>query len=104
MNPLFTAQVHSTGAWQSAWLWCAAVYAAASAVTFIVYGVDKNAARRQQRRVPEARLHLLEFLGGWPGALIAQRVFRHKTRKLSYQLVFWCIGAAHAGAWWWFTR
>ena len=42
---------------------------------------------------------MVELLGGWPGALLGQRRFRHKTRKRSYQLVFWLIGALHLAAW-----
>jgi uncharacterized membrane protein YsdA (DUF1294 family) len=43
------------------------------------------------------------LLGGWPGALIAQRVFHHKWKKTRYVIVFWMIGGIHALAWaWWF--
>lgn len=66
-----------------------AAYAMASLLTFIAYGIDKQAAGKDRRRIPENRLHLFEVLGGWPGALLAQQVFRHKTRKVSYQVVFW---------------
>ncbi|WP_147463771.1 DUF1294 domain-containing protein, partial [Pseudomonas amygdali] len=38
-------------------------------------------------------------LGGWPGALLAQQVFRHKTRKVSFQIVFWLIVLAHQVLW-----
>ncbi|MDY0339931.1 MAG: DUF1294 domain-containing protein [Coriobacteriia bacterium] len=65
------------------------VYTITSAVTFVAYGVDKRAARRGTRRIPEARLHMLALLGGWPGALIAQETFHHKTRKQSFRTVFW---------------
>ncbi|TLM94745.1 MAG: DUF1294 domain-containing protein [Actinobacteria bacterium] len=60
-----------------------------SAVAFVAYGRDKAAARRGMRRTPESTLHLIALLGGWPGALVAQRAFRHKTRKTSFQVVFW---------------
>ncbi len=78
------------------------VLAAMSVVTFVAYGWDKHRARRGVRRIPEATLHTLELLGGWPGALVARALFRHKTRKLSYRLVFYAIVLAHAGliAWW----
>lgn len=90
--------------WQTPWLLAVAPYVVVGVVTFFTYGYDKKAARSQRRRVPEARLHLLELLGGWPAGFLAQRVFRHKTRKVSYQIKFWLMGAAHAGAWWWFLR
>ena len=53
----------------------------------------------KQWRTPESTLHLLELLGGWPGGLVAQQVFRHKTRKFSYQLTFWCIVGLHGLVW-----
>ena len=49
--------------------------------TFIAYGADKRAAMRGEWRVPEMQLHALEFLGGWCGAIIAQKFFHHKTKK-----------------------
>lgn len=78
-----------------AWL---AVYAIASLVTFLAYGLDKRRAQRGGRRVPEATLHLLELCGGWPGALVAQQVFRHKRRKARYLVVFAAIAALHLAA------
>jgi len=65
------------------------VYVVASTAAFIAYGMDKLAARRQLRRTPESTLHALGLAGGWPGALIAQALFRHKTRKQPFQGVFW---------------
>lgn len=40
-------------------------------------------------------LHLLELLGGWPGAFLAQRRLHHKCSKGSYQFVFWLIVLAY---------
>jgi uncharacterized membrane protein YsdA (DUF1294 family) len=77
-------------------------YLAMSAVAFAAYRIDKSRAVRGDRRIPEATLHVIELLGGWPGAWIAQRVFRHKWRKTRYLLVFWGIAAIHVVAWaWW---
>jgi uncharacterized membrane protein YsdA (DUF1294 family)/cold shock CspA family protein len=67
-----------------AWL-----YFAASTFMFFIYKVDKTAARRDQRRTPEKTLHLLALIGGWPGAIVAQKLFRHKSKKLSFQVIFW---------------
>lgn len=64
-------------------------YLGLSLVTFLVYFKDKSAAKNGRWRTPEATLHLLALVGGWPGALIAQRTFRHKTKKTSFQVVFW---------------
>lgn len=62
-----------------------------NAVTFIAYGVDKRSAQRGDWRVSEAKLHSLEFLGGWVGAYIAQKIFHHKSKKRSYQVMFWLM-------------
>jgi len=81
------------------------VYMIVSGITFTVYALDKRAAARGGKRTPEATLHLLELAGGWPGAIAAQRVLRHKNRKLSYQVKFWGIVVLHAAAWvWWIVR
>jgi uncharacterized membrane protein YsdA (DUF1294 family) len=79
-----------------------AAYVLMSAVAFAMYGVDKRRAMRGDWRIPEGTLHGIELFGGWPGAWIAQRVFRHKGRKTRYLVVFWAIGGIHALAWaWW---
>ena len=57
-------------------------------VTVLAYGVDKNAAKKGTWRIPETQLHLLEFLGGSPGAFLAQRIFHHKTKKKTFQISF----------------
>lgn len=80
-------------------LWVLAIYAVMSVICFWVYRGDKQRAIRQERRVPEKTLHLLELLGGWPGALLAQRRLRHKNRKVPYQIVFWLIVALHLLVW-----
>ncbi|MET4727411.1 uncharacterized membrane protein YsdA (DUF1294 family)/cold shock CspA family protein [Lysobacter enzymogenes] len=60
-----------------------------SFASYIAYGWDKDAAGADRRRTPETTLHLLDAFGGWPGALIAQQQFRHKTVKASFQAMFW---------------
>lgn len=64
-------------------------YALASMLLFGVYGLDKAAARKGRWRTEEATLHLFAVAGGWPGGLVAQRVFRHKTQKQPFQAIFW---------------
>ena len=64
------------------------VYGLMSLITFAVYYLDKRAARLGRPRTPEATLHVLELLGGWPGALLAQRLIRHKNAKIGYLVVF----------------
>ena len=75
--------------------WYACGCAVGSVVTFCAYGIDKRAAAKGRRRIPERTLHSLELLCGWPGALLGQQVFRHKTRKVSFKLVLWVIIALH---------
>ncbi len=75
----------------------AMLYAAMSLIAFFAYGLDKSAARTNRWRTQESTLHLFEFLGGWPGALIAQGSFHHKTRKLSFQIAFWLVVALNLG-------
>lgn len=76
-----------------------------SLATFVVYGVDKAAAQRSWRRVPEAHLHVLSLFGGWPGALVAQQLMRHKTRKQPFRGLFWLTVVANlVGVWWFFVR
>ena len=67
-----------------------------SLVTVIVYALDKHAAGRGARRTPEATLHLLGIAGGWPGALVAQGLLRHKTAKDSFQTTFWLTVVGNA--------
>ncbi len=76
-----------------------AFYVLMSLVTIAAYSFDKRAAERQEWRIAEKKLHLLEALGGWPGALLAQIFYRHKIQKLSYQLIFWGIVVAHGALW-----
>ncbi|WP_049022930.1 DUF1294 domain-containing protein [Enterobacter ludwigii] len=57
-------------------------------LTLATYGADKMAARRAMRRVPEATLLVFGLIGGWPGAIIGQQLFRHKTQKQSFKTYF----------------
>jgi uncharacterized membrane protein YsdA (DUF1294 family) len=51
---------------------------------------DRQACRKKGRwRIPEAPLHLLALIGGWPGVILAQQQLRHKSRKQSFRFVFW---------------
>jgi uncharacterized membrane protein YsdA (DUF1294 family)/cold shock CspA family protein len=67
----------------------AGIYAGASLIAFLMYAIDKSAARRGARRTPERSLHGIAILGGWPGALIAQQLLRHKSSKAEFRTVFW---------------
>ncbi|MBP8293543.1 MAG: DUF1294 domain-containing protein [Caldilineaceae bacterium] len=84
------------------WFWLLNYLIAINLAAFGLYGYDKSAAQAGGLRVPERVLHGLELFGGTPGAFIAQRVFHHKTRKVSYRIVFWLIFAVQVAviAWW----
>ena len=65
----------------------------ANVTTFFAYGIDKYAAIKGAGikgawRVRENDLHMMEFLGGWMGAWLAQKVFHHKTSKKSFQSMY----------------
>jgi len=79
------------------------LYLGASGITFLVYAVDKAAARHSGWRTRESTLHLLSVVGGWPGALAAQRLLRHKSAKESFQSTFWITVAINIVAVGWLT-
>ena len=78
------------------WMW--GLYTAVSLATFIVYAMDKRAAKRGDWRVPEATLHFLSLICGWPGALLAQRQLRHKSAKREFRRVYWLMVALNVAA------
>jgi uncharacterized membrane protein YsdA (DUF1294 family) len=71
--------------WLGCWL------ATINLVTVAFYGYDKVRAYAGVGRVPEVVLHGLGALGGSPGALLAMWLFRHKTLKGSFRILFWAI-------------
>ncbi|KRE43686.1 hypothetical protein ASG74_02260 [Knoellia sp. Soil729] len=82
-----------------------AAYGLVSGIAFMVYGADKAAAIQGRWRASESTLHLLGLLGGWPGALVARPVFRHKTIKQPFRAIFWatvlvnCLGLGSLMLW-----
>jgi uncharacterized membrane protein YsdA (DUF1294 family)/cold shock CspA family protein len=70
-------------------LWVLWLYLGMSVLCFGAYGIDKRAAVRGRWRIPESSLLLPGLLGGWPGAIIGQQVFRHKTKKAAFVTSFW---------------
>jgi uncharacterized membrane protein YsdA (DUF1294 family) len=71
--------------WALSWL------GAVNLEAFCYYGVDKRQARQGGRRIPELVLHALAMVGGSLGAFVAMWLFRHKTIKGEFRLVFWTI-------------
>jgi uncharacterized membrane protein YsdA (DUF1294 family) len=80
------AALVAVGWLQIIWL---ALYYGASIITYGVYAWDKTAAQNADRRIPESTLHLMSLVGGWPGAMMAQVLLRHKTRKPSFLIAYW---------------
>lgn len=69
------------------WVWL--LYLLMSVLTFAFYALDKSAARAGRWRISELKLHYLALLGGWPGAMYAQSLLRHKTQKRSFRLGYY---------------
>jgi uncharacterized membrane protein YsdA (DUF1294 family)/cold shock CspA family protein len=65
------------------------IYGIVSAMTYLLYWLDKSAARRASWRTKESSLLFIGLVGGWPGAVVAQQIVRHKNRKRSFQVAFW---------------
>lgn len=74
------------------WIICMNVCAA------FAFWSDKARAVAGQRRIPEATLLQLALFGGSPGALVARRVFRHKTRKEPFSTYLLLIVMIQIGA------
>jgi uncharacterized membrane protein YsdA (DUF1294 family) len=78
-------------------------YVILSIVTYLTYAKDKSAAEDGSWRTPENTLHILALLGGWPGAIIAQKKLRHKSRKQPFRFIFWVTALVNTASLFWFT-
>ena len=77
------------------------LYMTMSVAAFLMYAIDKNAAESGKWRTAESTLHTLSFLGGWPGAKIAQSFLRHKSKKMSFRITYWLTVIANCCALYW---
>lgn len=66
-----------------------ALYLGMSGLAFGAYAWDKASAQSGRWRTQESTLLLIGLIGGWPGALIAQKILRHKSKKRQFILAFW---------------
>jgi len=66
--------------------------------TILRFWQDKQRAQAGERRISEADLLGLALIGGSPGALLARRLFRHKTRKEPFTTHLLLIVALQLGA------
>ena len=55
-------------------------------IAFLMYGLDKQKAKRRQWRIPEATLLGVAVIGGSIGAFLGMQVFHHKTKKPKFYI------------------
>lgn len=77
------------------------LFVVVSIITYFVYAKDKSAAEMSEWRISENTLHMHSLLFGWPGAIVAQQRLRHKTKKVSFRIVFWLTVIANVSALGW---
>lgn len=68
--------------------WFPLVYLSANLIVFLYYYQDKKSALKSDWRTPENTLHWLSLIGGWGGAYIAQKIFKHKHKKQSFMFTY----------------
>ena len=81
-------------------------YLVMTVVTFVLYGTDKRKAKKHRWRTPEAVLLGCGLAGGFLGALIGMKLFRHKTRHLYFWIINVLSAVLHAALfyYWFFVR
>ena len=72
-------------------------YVVMSLTCGLFYAHDKTAAQANEWRTPEGTLLMLGLVGGWPGAIVAQQMLRHKTSKVSFRVAFWLTVLVNVG-------
>lgn len=76
---------------------CFMVYIVFNLFVFLVYWWDKEAAKNGGWRIRENTLLSLALVGGGVGAISAQRLLRHKTRKEPFRSILLSIVILQAG-------
>jgi uncharacterized membrane protein YsdA (DUF1294 family) len=64
-------------------------------VAFVQFWLDKRYAETNRNRIAERTLLATAFYGGSLGAMVAQQIFRHKTRKQPFRARLISIAVVH---------
>lgn len=56
-------------------------------IAYFAIKIDKRRAEKKMWRASEKTLQLLSLFGGFIGSSIAMKIYRHKTKKISYLLM-----------------
>jgi len=56
-------------------------------ISFVLFFIDKQKAKRDKWRIKEKTLHISSFLGGTIGSITAMMIFHHKTRKPGFVII-----------------
>lgn len=70
-------------------LWFLLFFIICNILSFIFYGMDKLAAVKGWQRTRERHFYALALCGGWPGSVLGQIIFHHKTSKVSFRRWFY---------------
>lgn len=57
-------------------------------IEFIIMGLDKFLSIKKMYRIPEIVLLIIPFLGGSIGGILGMIIFKHKTKKIKFKLLF----------------
>ena len=80
------------------------LFLALSISTYCVMLIDKLQATHRDKRVSERSLFLMTFFGGSVGMVLAMYTLRHKSRKMSFQLVVWLLVLVQIGVIYYVTQ
>lgn len=65
------------------------LYFTVSTATYVLYALDRHAMSNGEWRIPEVTFHIMNLLGGWVGALLAQSIMHHKYHDVGFKFLFW---------------
>lgn len=59
----------------------------ANLINLLLFYIDKRRARKGDWRVSESTFFYIALLGGSLGAIIAMKIFKHKTRRTKFKIL-----------------